>query len=92
MFLDSFMANKYVAHAFVGIKCAVAFLILKAGFDMFAKLQKKVLPLTVFLAVFALMITFELLSISFSSIILIIAGGIIGIFANAVFAGKEEKK
>ena len=30
LFLDSFMENKYVAYAFSGIKCAVAFLILKA--------------------------------------------------------------
>ena len=29
LFLDEFMTNKYVAYAFTGIKCAVAFLILK---------------------------------------------------------------
>ena len=91
LFLDAFMENIYVANAFVGIKCAVAFLILKAGFDMFLKLEKKFLPLLVFSAVFFLMITFELLSISFSSVFLIIIGGIVGIVAYALMKIKEEK-
>ena len=30
LFFDAFIANKYVAYAFSGIKCAVAFLIIKA--------------------------------------------------------------
>ncbi len=81
LFLDEFMANRYVAYAFVGIKCAVAFLILKAGMDMFKKIEKSILSLTVFFAVFAAMIVFEFLSVNFSSIFFIISGGIIGIFA-----------
>ncbi len=89
LILDSFMANRYVAYAFTGIKCAVAFLILRAGIEMFRKLDKKLLPLAVFSAVFAAMICFELFSISFSSIFLIIIGGIIGIAAYAPASGKE---
>lgn len=34
LFFDAFIANKYVAYAFVGIKCAVAFLILTTGISM----------------------------------------------------------
>ena len=78
LFLDAFMTNTYVAYAFKGIKCAVAFLILKAGFGILKKIPKKPLSLTVFLSVFLLMITFELFSINFSSIFLIVIGGIIG--------------
>ena len=91
LFLDAFMANTYVAYAFVGIKCAVAFLIMKAGLTMLKKLPKKPLPLIVFGVVFGLMILFELLSVSFSSIWLILVGGAIGIFAYAVLAGKREE-
>ena len=89
LFLDAFMENKYVAYAFVGIKCAVAFLILRAGIGMFEKLQKKTVPMLVFSAVFALMIVFELLSVSFSSIVFIAAGGLIGI-SLSLLCKKEE--
>ena len=87
-FLDAFMANQYVLYAFTGIKCAVAFLILRAGLNMFAKLDKKVLPLTVFTIVFVGLLLLELFSINFSSIVLILIGGIIGIVSYAI--GKKE--
>ena len=90
LFLDAFMSNRYVAYAFVGIKCAVAFLILKAGMNMFSKLQRKPLPLITFFAVFILMLLLEVFSVSFSTVILILAGGILGIFAYAVFKGRGE--
>ncbi len=94
-FLDAFMANRYVAYAFLGIKAAVAFLILKAGTDLLRKLPKQWLPLSVFLVIFVLMIIFELLSVNFSSIFLILIGGILGIFAyasqrNGKEAGENE--
>lgn len=79
LFLDAFMDNKYVAYAFRGIQCAVAFLILKAGWDMFQKLDKKPVPLAVFCTVLAAMLAMELLSIQLSSIVLILAGGLLGI-------------
>ncbi len=79
LFLDSFLANKYIAYAFKGIKCAVAFLIIKAGLDMFKKIPKTALWLTVFAAVFSAMIVFELLAVNFSSIIFILLGGVVGI-------------
>ncbi len=90
LFLEAFMANRYVAYAFVGIKCCVAFLILKAGLTMLAKVEKKVLPLTLFTAVFVAMLLFELFSVHVSSILLILLGGIIGIVANALRRQKEE--
>ncbi|MBQ3226154.1 MAG: chromate transporter [Clostridia bacterium] len=89
-FLDAFMANRYVAYAFLGIKAAVAFLILKAGTDLFRKLPKQWLSLSVFLAIFVLMILFELFSVNFSSIFFILIGGILGILAYAFAkSGKE---
>lgn len=90
--LDAFMANKYVAYAFVGIKCAVAFLITKAGIDMLKKLERKALPITVFVLVLAAMLLFELFSVNFSSVFLILIGGVIGIFAYALPKIKGDKK
>ena len=93
LFLDQFMGNKYVAYAFVGIKCAVAFLILKAGFDMLRKLERKALPLCTFILVLAALLILELFSISFSSIFFILLGGLIGIFAYSIsFRRKEVEK
>ena len=78
LFLDAFMSNLYVTYAFTGIKCAVAFLILKAGMNMFTKLDKKILPMTVFSIVLVGLLLLELFSMNFSSIVLILIGGIIG--------------
>jgi chromate transporter len=91
LFFDKFLANEYVAYAFVGIKACVAFLILKAGLNMLKKIEKKVLPILVFSIVLALMIIFELLSINFSSIILIIIGGVIGIITNCLIKCKKSE-
>jgi len=95
LFAQKFLQIKYVEYAFAGINSAVAFLILKTGIAMFSKLEKKVLPISCFLAVFALIIAFEFLSISFSSVYFIIIGGVIGIFAYSIFSpmnkGDEQK-
>ncbi len=90
--LDAFMANKYVAYAFVGIKSAVAFLITKAGIDMFKKIEKKFLPLLTFFLILGILLVFQIFSINFSSIFFILIGGIIGIFAYALPKGREGKK
>ncbi len=89
LFLDKFMTNKYVANAFFGIKCAVAFLIIKAGMNMFKKVPKKTIPLTVFSVVFFAIILFNIFNISFSSIIFILIGGMLGI---VLYSNKEEIK
>lgn len=89
--LDRFMENVYVQYAFNGIKVAVAFLIVKAGYNLFKKLEKKVLPMICFTIVFILVIVFEILSISFSSVFYILIGGVIGIFAYAVIKAPKSK-
>ena len=90
LFLDAFLQNKYVAYAFAGIKCGVAFLILRAGFDMLKKLEKRVIPCLTFGIVFVLLLLFDLFSVSFSSVWFILMGGILGIVLYAVFSPKKE--
>ncbi len=94
LFAQEFLKFKYVGYAFAGINSAVAFLILKTGISMFFKMEKKVLPMICFFAVFSLIIAFEFLSISFSSVYFILIGGVIGILAYSVFAPlkKEDKQ
>ena len=91
LFFEAFLANQYVAYAFVGIKACVAFLLLRAGLNMLKKLEKKLIPILVFAIVLSLMIIFELFAINFSSIILIVIGGVIGIISNSITkASKSE--
>ena len=90
LFLDAFLQNKYVAYAFAGIKCGVAFLILRAGFDMLKKLEKRVIPCLTFGIVFVLLLLFDLFSVSFSSVWFILMGGVLGIVLYAVFFPKKE--
>ena len=92
LFFDTFLANKYVAYAFIGIKACVAFLITKAAINMILKTKKKALPIIMLVLVCVLMILFEIFNISFSSIILILIGGCIGIFANAITNSKRREK
>ena len=90
LFFDAFLANEYVASAFIGIKACVAFLITKAGLDMLIKMKKKPFNVTIFSIVFILLIIFELFSINFSSLYFIILGGLINIFI--VYLSNFKKK
>ena len=89
LFLDAFLQNRYVAYAFTGIKCGVAFLILRAGIDLLKKLEKRVVPRITFGVVFGLMVLFDLLSVHFSSVWFILLGGVLGIVLYAVLSPKE---
>jgi len=90
LFLDRFLQNKYVAYAFTGIKCGVAFLILRAGVGLLKKVEKGIIPRITFGIVFVLMILFDLFSVSFSSVWFILMGGVLGIVLYAVFSSKKE--
>ena len=92
LFFEQFLSLVYVQYAFVGIKCAVAFLIIKAGIEMFIKMKKNVLNFVLFFVVLSILIVFELTSISFSSIYLILIGGTIGIIANALIHRKKKEE
>lgn len=89
--LDFFMENPYVAGAFDGIKCAVAFLIIRAGWGMMKKLEKKPLPIIVLCLTMGLMLAFEWLAMELSTVVLILAGGVIGIVAYGLLGRKEAK-
>ena len=90
LFFDKFLENQLVASAFVGIKCAVAFLITKAGFDMFKKIKKTPYNIIMFIAITVLMIILELFSINFSSIFLIIIGALFGLLLYSLPNIKKE--
>ena len=91
LFFDQFLANQYVAYAFVGVKAAVALLISISGIEMLIKMKKKVIPLIVFISVLIAMLLLEIFSINFSSIWIILMGGVIGLFVSFYSAIKEKR-
>lgn len=79
LFLEAFMQNQFVQYAFMGIKCAVAYLILNAGLKMLKKTKKNFVNILLIVSVIILMVLFDIFSIKFSSIFFILLGGLIGI-------------
>ena len=85
------MQNIWVKYAFVGINACVAFLIIKAGFEMFISLKKSWWQILITVIVIILMIVFELLDINFSSIYLILIGAFLGIIILTIINAKNTK-
>ncbi|MBR7165777.1 MAG: chromate transporter [Clostridia bacterium] len=84
MFLENFLAIKWVESAFGGIQAAVAFLIFGAGWKMFRKMKKKALPLTVFGISLAVMFLVKMGVFGFSSIYLILISALVGLVAYGI--------
>lgn len=76
-FLDHFLEITWIDHAFQGIKIAVG--ILDAAVKMLQKMQKKPMPLTFMLCAFAAMFLINIFSVRISSIILMMAAGLISL-------------
>ena len=88
LFLNKLMENLYVQYAFVGIKCAVAYLITKAGIDMFIKMKKNIWQKIIIISVIFIMVILDLFALNFSSIFLILIGAVLGIILSMI---KERK-
>lgn len=91
LFFNSFLQNEIVTYAFVGIKCAVAFLILKTGISMLLKMKKSTFNIVVFLIAFLSVLAIEIFAINFSTIFLILFGGILGLIVFAILQNKNKK-
>ena len=83
-FLDRFLEITWIAHAFQGIKIAVGILILDAAVKMLRKMQKEPMPRAVMLCSFAAMLLINIFSVKISSIILMLAAGLIGLIVYRI--------
>lgn len=90
IFLEGFMEYKVVQYAFIGINAAVAFLIIKMGISLFKTIERKIVPILVFVITLILVVVFDILSITFSSIYFILISGIIGIIYYSITMKKME--
>ena len=78
-YLDHFLEITWIANAFQGIKIAVGILILDAGIRMFRKMPKKPLPRAFLFCTFAAMLLINIFSIRISSIVLLLAAGLVSL-------------
>ena len=84
LFLDRFLEIRWVAYAFQGIKIAVGILILDAAIKMILKMKKKVLPVTILVCAFIVMMLVNWFSVRLSSIILMLAAGLVSLIVFLV--------
>ena len=93
-FLDRFLDVPIIAHAFQGIRLAVGLLILNAGIKMLKKTEKKLLPMSILLGSFLVLLLGDLLALDFSSIALMLIAAAISMcaFLLAKRRGKGGEK
>ena len=93
-FLDRFLDVSIIAHAFQGIRLAVGLLILNAGIKMLKKTEKKLLPMSILLGSFLVLLLGDLLALDFSSIALMLIAAVISLcaFLLAKRRGKGGEK
>ena len=77
--LDHFLEITWITHAFQGIKIAVGILILDAAIKMLQTMQKKPLPKAFMFCAFAAMLLINIFSVRISSIVLMLAAGLISL-------------
>lgn len=78
-FLEHFLEIAWIANAFKGIRIAVGILILDAALKMIRKMPKKRMPLTIMICAAALMLLVNLFSWDLSSIVIMLAAGVVSL-------------
>jgi chromate transporter len=89
LFFERFMALTVVANAFRGIQVAVAFLILRAGLRLAVKLPKRGFELGLCAAAALLVLAIDALGWRFSTVWLILCGGVAGLLFRRGTKGEE---
>ena len=95
LFFDAFLSVSLIARAFRGIQVCVVFLIFSAGLKLLRGMKKKPLPILIVSLTVLTMILLSLFAARFSTVLLILIAGAIGIFAHGIGcmkSKKEEKK
>lgn len=92
LFLEQFLAFEVVQYAFKGIQVAIIFIIFKAGFSLTKNFKKDWVSITLFVLTLVLEILIMIFAFEFSSIYLILIGGVIGIIYYGLIIGRRQKK
>lgn len=94
LFLDQFLALKYVGYAFKGIQVCVIYLILSAGLSMAKGLSRNILNVGILFVTIMTMLLFSLFAVKFSTVYFILISGMVGILAYAIWKikNREDRK
>ena len=95
LFFDEFLKLEYVGYAFKGIQACVAYLVLSAGIKMLKQIKKTSFNITLAVITIIALILIDLFAVDFSTIYLILIGGLIGLsvyFCKLVKSKRAEKK
>ena len=92
MFFNNLLEFPIVTNAFRGIKIGVGLLIINAGINMGRKIPRKPLQMTILAVSIALMLLGSFFSFKISTIVMIVAAGVVGLalFALQQRGGKHE--
>lgn len=90
LFFDEFLSLTYVYYAFRGIQACVAYLILSAGIKMLKGQKKDVFHIIITVVTIVALVCITLFAVNFSSVFLILLGGIVGLTVYLV--GKWKHK
>ncbi len=93
-FFEAFLALEYVGYAFKGIQACVAFIIVNAGIKMLTKLEKNAFNYIMVILTMGVFIALELFAVNFSTIFIILIGGVISltIYLVKYFKNKCKKE
>ena len=91
LFFDRFLSIPWVSSAFKGIQVCVVFLIFSAGLKMLRKIRKTPFSIAVMTLTLIGIVTFSLLSVSFSSIFYILIFGALGLLIYALGCIRERE-
>ncbi len=91
IFLEHFLEITVIANAFKGIKIAVGILILDAALKMIGKMQRKKFPQRIMVISFAMMLLIHMFSWKISSIMLMLAAGLISLILFYIKGAKNPK-
>lgn len=92
LFFNQFLALEYVGYAFRGIQAGVIYLILSAAWRMLKEVERKALPMLLFIGTAAAMILLTVFAVDFSSVYYILICGVIGLAAYGVRRAATRKK
>lgn len=93
-FFNAFMGLTWVQYAFKGIQACVVFLILSAGLKMLKALKKSVMNIILFSLTILALVGFSIFAVDFSSIFLVLIGGVVGVsvYLISLIKNSKEKK
>lgn len=88
LFLKDFLSIKIISHAFFGIRIAVSIIIIKTAYNLIRNEYKsnknKFLTIVLFFIYTIILLTFDILNIKISSVLLIMSALVLGVIINLV--------